>query len=321
MLDEETVCLILSKLDTPGDFARCITVCKAKAVSLARPTALSLQHESWSHYDDNYWENTTERAAEEKSRETLKGLSTWQQHGRLDNVQSFWLEDELTDWDEKPNAHRASCPFSHAVILSASLWPLTSCVLYGAFALELALDVLPTVLQRLDLWPESAPATRSSAFNRFSQLQQLSIGNGRPEYEEPDGDPIVQDFLLDCCRPSLNTFCVRKGYCCKLATGGNIGDCLPDVDKLVVHLYGDQSSLQLANSILAMPSLFKLEMRVLSCDRVFQNRQWALTVPRNSRLEQLKLCGPGSLYYPELSLQVDKRTITLDCHQLARVIS
>lgn len=101
--------------------------------------------------------------------------------------------------------------------------------------------------------------------------------------------------------------------------GHNIEDCLPNVDELAVDLFGYQSNLQLANSIMAMSSLYELEMHILS-HRYPHGCKWELTVPKESGLERCMLCGPGSPCYPELTLQVDKRNIHLDCHRLERVV-
>ena len=173
-------------------------------------------------------------------------------------------------------------------------WNLQHCDLHGPFCFGLAVDNLPDTIQTLTLWPHSAPRSYFlDVFQRFSELQELSLGISLkfdPDDQWNDGSRFNHDMWLGGPFDKLRKFSLHTNFCLAMnfCTDISVCEAFPVLQSLTTRIKGDWQGKLMADEFMALSTLSKLDMRILSN----YNATFDLVVPAASHVQQLKIEGP-----------------------------
>lgn len=224
----------------------------------------------------------------------------------------------LENWTTHDIIRQDPSSISQGFLALAGSWQLRKCMLRGRFCLSTAIALLPTTLQALELWPESAPAvSHLSSFQRFARLQVLKLGvgisNPVPDFE---GEDLLQfKLVLDTAMPTIESFAVIDRLRATLLGGHTISNCLPRVQRATLNLEASAAGLQLAQDILEIRSL--LDLRLYLEDG--SGHLTMFTVPMAGRLQKLFFQGPPSTL--EVSVLIQKASLRYICNRVCTVSS
>ena len=204
----------------------------------------------------------------------------WQRQQRFQKVQEFVMEE-----DTPPEGVAPHTTFAQNMVTYAGLWNLQKCDLAGSFCQFSAVGTLPTTLRSLSLHPVyGPPELTSSAFQRFKQLESLSLSY---TWEVDDGQ-FYCGFTLNCTLNNLYTLDLLKcpDIVCSCAPNHSIGACLPKVTKFKAKVECGQDGEDAACSLATLHRLQELHLLLVqSSDHSEGNKlQYGFVIGGDSRL-------------------------------------
>lgn len=291
----ETLSLVLSHLTEAYDLVRCTAVNKAwaAACTYAQPRSVHLEQR----------ESLSPVVHMQEAVQQLRWLQSLQRMGRLQNLQEAYFMVTNCFEDINPT------PLAHGFGVIAGLHHLHRCKIEGTYCLSTILSLLPTSLVTLDLWPETGPDVIClSSFQQFTHLECLRLGVGVGYgFAGYAPDQMVHTLAIDTVLVCLKTMVIHDELQCSMQPGYNILHCLPNVCRVKVTIRGDTQGVELAEKLLLLPSVAKLQLTLLKSENAYGCN---LVVPEQSMIAELAVTSPEK---PFVCLSLGKRDILLCC--------